>query len=108
MNEQIICSTCGTYYPVENVPELCTVCLDERQYIPDTGQSWTMPVDLHRKFSMKINKLHDKLYELEINPMFAIGQRAMPVISEKGNVLWDCIPLLDEATIEFIQSKGGL
>jgi len=108
MTEQIICSTCGTYYPVESAPKLCNVCLEERQYIPVTGQSWTRLADLHRKHSIKINKLHDKLYELEIDPMFAIGQRAMLVISKKGNVLWDCIPLLDEATIEFIRSKGGL
>jgi glyoxylase-like metal-dependent hydrolase (beta-lactamase superfamily II) len=40
--------------------------------------------------------------------MFAIGQRALLVLSENGNVLWDCIPLLDELTIEFIRSKGGL
>ena len=40
--------------------------------------------------------------------MFAIGQRAMLVISEQGNILWDCIPMLDEMTIEFIRAKGGL
>lgn len=40
--------------------------------------------------------------------MFAIGQRAMLVLSASGNVLWDCIPMLDEATITFIRSKGGL
>jgi glyoxylase-like metal-dependent hydrolase (beta-lactamase superfamily II) len=108
MKEQIICSTCGTYYPIENAPELCTICMDERQYIPITGQSWTMPENLLRTYSVKLNKLKEKLYEIEINPMFAIGQRALLVLSENGNVLWDCIPLLDELTIEFIKSKGGL
>lgn len=108
MREQIICSTCGTYYPADAVPNLCTICSDERQYIPDTGQSWTRSKDLHRKHSVKLNKLHERLYEIEINPMFAIGQRALLVLSEHGNVLWDCIPMLDELTIEFIKSKGGL
>jgi glyoxylase-like metal-dependent hydrolase (beta-lactamase superfamily II) len=108
MNDQIICSTCGTYYPIADVPELCTICSDERQYIPVTGQSWTRPEDLHRKHSIKLNKLKDRLYELEINPLFAIGQRTLLVLSEQGNVLWDCIPMLDELTIEFIKSKGGL
>ena len=108
MNKQIICSTCGTYYPIDAAPALCTICLDERQYIPPTGQSWTRPEELHRKHSSKLNKLHERLYEIEINPMFAIGQRALLVLSEKGNVLWDCIPLLDELTLEFIRSKGGL
>jgi hypothetical protein len=108
MSSQIICSTCGTYYPLHQYPELCTICCDERQYIPDSGQSWTMPRDLHRKHSIKLNKIKDRLYELEINPAFAIGQRALLVLSEKGNVLWDCIPMLDELTVEFIRSKGGL
>ena len=108
MSEQIICSTCGTYYPAENFRECCAICTDGRQYVPDTGQSWTKPGDLHLKHSVKLNRLQDRLYEIEINPMFAIGQRALLVLSEKGNVLWDCIPLLDELTAEFIQSKGGL
>jgi hypothetical protein len=108
MKEQIICSTCGTYYPAATAPQQCIICSDERQYIPETGQGWTKPRDLHRKHSIKLNKLHERLYEIEINPAFAIGQRALLVLSEKGNVLWDCIPMLDELTIQFIQSKGGL
>lgn len=108
MNEQIICSTCGTYYPLADYPDPCTICLDERQYLPDTGQSWTRPQDLHYKYSIKLNKIKERLYELEINPMFAIGQRALLVLSDEGNVLWDCIPMLDELTIEFIKAKGGL
>lgn len=108
IDNQIICSTCGTYYPLINYPELCIICSDERQYIPDGGQKWTMPEDLHHKHSIKLNKIKERLYEIEVNPLFAIGQRALLVLSEKGNVLWDCIPMLDELTIEFIRSKGGL
>jgi len=108
MNEQIICSTCGTYYQANSAPAVCTICSDERQYIPETGQSWTIPSALHRKHSIKLNKLHERLYEIEINPIFAIGQRALLVLSEKGNVLWDCIPQLDELTIQFIKARGGL
>ncbi len=108
MNEQIICSTCGTYYPTGSAPELCTVCMDERQYIREGGQHWTIPSLLHQTHSIKLNKMKAPLYELEINPVFAIGQRAMLVLSAHGNILWDCIPMLDEMTIQFIQSKGGL
>jgi glyoxylase-like metal-dependent hydrolase (beta-lactamase superfamily II) len=108
MNYQTICSTCGTYFPVATVPELCTICNEDRQYIPETGQSWTKPEELHTKHSITINQLKENLYELEITPQFAIGQRALLVISESGNILWDCIPMLDEVTIDFIKSKGGL
>jgi len=108
MKDHIICSTCGTYYNVAGHAANCPICSDERQYIPATGQSWTSPADLKRKHSVKFNKIKDGLYEIEINPTFAIGQRALLVLSEHGNVLWDCIPLLDELTIAFIKSVGGL
>jgi hypothetical protein len=108
MSYSLICSTCGTSYPEDLIPETCTICLDERQWVPPGGQSWTKPEELLAKHSVKLNRLQDRLYEMEINPMFAIGQRALLVLSEEGNVLWDCIPLLDEMAIEFIKSKGGL
>jgi hypothetical protein len=41
-------------------------------------------------------------------PSFAIGQRALLVLTPSGNILWDCIALINEPTIEFIKSKGGL
>ncbi|MBI3138309.1 MAG: MBL fold metallo-hydrolase [Sphingobacteriales bacterium] len=108
MNNQLICSTCGTAYPAGSVPEICNICLDERQWVPREGQGWTKPAELHKKYSIKLNRLKHRLYELDINPLFAIGQRALLVLSEQGNILWDCIPLLDEMTIEFIRAKGGL
>ncbi|NOT94344.1 MBL fold metallo-hydrolase [Ferruginibacter sp.] len=108
MKNTLICNTCGTTYFEDSHPETCTICLDERQWVPPAGQSWIKSEELHHKHSVKLNRLQDRLYEVEINPMFAIGQRALLVLSEKGNVLWDCIPLLDEMTIEFIKSKGGL
>ena len=108
MKHTLICSTCGTAYEQNSVPEICTICLDERQWVPASGQSWTTPGELHNKHSVKLNRLQERLYEMEINPMFAIGQRALLVLSDQGNVLWDCIPLLDEMAIEFIKAKGGL
>jgi hypothetical protein len=74
MNNDLVCSTCGTAYPALSAPETCIACLDERQWVPQEGQLWTTTADLHRKYSIKLNKLKDRLYELEINPMFAIGQ----------------------------------
>ena len=41
-------------------------------------------------------------------PHFAIGQRALLLRTDKGNVLWDCISLLDEATKEIVKGLGGL
>ena len=35
-----------------------------------------------------------------IEPHFAIGQWELLVRTPKGNVLWDCVPLLDPALVE--------
>lgn len=103
-----LCATCGTQYPADFTGDLCVICQDDRQYIPFSGQEWTSSDALLQNHSVKIEKLRDQLYELVIHPKFAIGQRALLVLSEQGNVLWDCIPLFDEATEVFIKQKGGL
>ena len=41
-------------------------------------------------------------------PSFAIGQRAFLIESPGGNILWDCLTLLDRNTKEFIRERGGL
>ena len=102
-NSQKLCSTCGTQFPVSSTVEICLICAEERQYIPITGQSWTTHRELLRKHTTRIVQLNENLYEIVIEPTFAIGQRAFLVISQKGNVLWDCIPLLDHKTINFIK-----
>jgi hypothetical protein len=41
-------------------------------------------------------------------PEFAIGQRALLLQRPQGNLLWDCIALLDQATIDVVTALGGL
>jgi len=103
-----ICYTCGTLYPLAYPSKDCLICNEERQYVPQGGQVWVTQEELAARHKNKIIKLNDRLFEIVITPGFAIGQRAFLVLSESGNVLWDCIPLLCEETIRFITSKGGL
>jgi len=104
-----ICTTCGTKFPYnERVPALCPICNDDRQFINLKGQSWTSEEELKKERSVQIKPINDRLYYLTIKPDFAIGQRAFLLLSPHGNVLWDCIPLLDDAAKEFICRKGGL
>jgi hypothetical protein len=41
-------------------------------------------------------------------PDFAIGQRALLVQSSEGNILWDCVSLVDQATVDLLNGLGGL
>lgn len=126
MNSAIICTACGTYFPKDStLPALCPICLDDRQYIPQEGQSWTSPNDLQQDHTVQFDPLfpsidavertgHQQtngktsLYSLTVAPKFAISNRAILVRSRSGNILWDCIPLLNESTITSIKSMGGL
>ena len=105
----LFCSTCGTQF-VDNkhTSGNCPVCSNDRQYLPAKGQAWTKIEDLQNNFSNLITRINDNLYEIKTIPKFAIGQRAFLILTPNGNILWDCISLLNETTIEFIKSKGGL
>lgn len=60
------------------------------------------------KNEIKQDEVDGRIWSIFSTPQFAIGQRAVFIETEAGNVLWDCISLLDQPTINFIKSKGGL
>ncbi|MFC3126779.1 MBL fold metallo-hydrolase [Pseudoroseomonas globiformis] len=104
-----ICATCGTSFPEASIPPArCPICEDERQYVPEGGQRWTTPGDLARGHSNGWRQLEPNLFELRTHPAFAIGQRAFLIRTTRGNVLWDCIALLDDATRALVGTLGGL
>src|SRR5207245_6417658 len=49
-----------------------------------------------------------RLLGIGTEPEFAIGQRALLVQSPAGNLLWDCITLLDNRTIAEVNALGGI
>lgn len=104
-----ICVTCGTQYPAsENPPERCPICNDERQYIGHNGQQWTTLETLQAKHKNVFREEETGLTGIASEPRFAIGQRAMLVQSPQGNVLWDCITLIDDETIARVNELGGI
>jgi hypothetical protein len=95
------------FAPTEEPSERCPICEDERQYVGWDGQRWTTLDELRAHHD---NVLRDDLGLTGIGtaPSFAIGQRALLLPSPAGNVLWDCITLLDDATIDQVRAAGGL
>ncbi|KAH9873839.1 hypothetical protein IAQ61_004466 [Plenodomus lingam] len=125
-----ICETCGTQYdvPLSQHPESCRICDDPRQYVPPSGQSWT---SLKQENSLQKNTYETdpndaRMHYISTRPLtpselppgladttttrkqLGIGQRAILLQTDKGNLLWDCVAFLDQLTIDFVQSKGGL
>ena len=104
-----ICTACGTQYPPSaEPPGACAICEDARQYVPRSGQNWTTLEQLRGKHRNMFQQLAPGLIAIGTTPDFAIGQRAILLRGDAGNWLWDCIPLLDEATVEIIGALGGL
>src|SRR4051794_29522134 len=104
-----ICTTCGTQYAdTPEPPAACPVCEDPRQYVKASGQQWTTHDRLRRSHKNTLRAEEPGLISLGIEPHFAIGQRTFFLRTKGGNVLWDCLPLLDDALAEAIRAMGGV
>jgi len=106
--EPFVCATCGVQFaPSEQPPAACPICEDPRQYVPETGQQWTTVAELARERTNEV-RADGELTGIGTTPHFAIGQRALVVPGTAGNVLWECVTLLDEETAAAVERLGGL
>jgi hypothetical protein len=104
-----ICATCAVQQPdTARPPDSCAICLDERQYVPEGGQRWTTAAELARDHRSELREEEPDLLGVGVEPAVAIGQRALLVRTPSGNVLWDCVPLLDDAARARIGELGGI
>ena len=107
--QNYICTTCGHQFAESNEPPPhCPICEDDRQYVDPLGQAWTTLDELARGHHNLMKSLETGLTGIATEPKFAIGQRALLVQTSRGNVLWDCVSLIDDATIEAIKGLGGI
>jgi hypothetical protein len=89
-------------------PAHCPICEDQRQYVGWQGQQWTTLAALQSDHRNEIREVEPKLIGIGTQPSFAIGQRALLVETAAGNLLWDCISLMDDATIAAVRAMGGV
>lgn len=104
-----VCATCGAHYPgSDEPPDLCRICLDERQYVPESGQRWLAYGDLLSEHANRIEEVEPGLWGVGVEPQVAIGQRALLVRTPAGNVLWDCVPVLTAEGRARLAELGGV
>ncbi|CAJ0538879.1 Ff.00g067730.m01.CDS01 [Fusarium sp. VM40] len=108
----LVCDTCGTQFPTGDGSKVktCHICDDPRQFVPASGQSFTPLGELKKKHKNEWTPCASdpNITFISSTPRLAIGQRAILIKTPKGNILWDCISLLDDETIERINDLGGL
>ncbi|KAM0425660.1 hypothetical protein ACHAPT_009192 [Fusarium lateritium] len=108
----LVCVTCGTQFPTADRSKVktCHICDDPRQFVPPSGQSFSTLGELQKKHTNEFTPCpaDPRLTFISSTPKLAIGQRAILVQTPEGNLLWDCISLLDEETVARIQTLGGL
>jgi hypothetical protein len=109
MSTSWICVTCGVEYPPAAAPPVyCPICEDERQYVGANGQEWTTLDRLRASHRNEIESEEEGVWWIHTTPDFAIGQRAYLVRTGEGNLLWDCVTLIDADTIDWVRQRGGI
>ena len=107
-------SNIQNYHQKQNQP-FFTPKQDPRQYVPAQGQTWTSRSQLSAQgykntfTPLDPDSEDPHIFSITTTPKFAIGQRAILIKTPShGNVLWDCLTLLDDETIKWINDQGGL
>jgi len=104
-----LCVTCGTQFsPADHPPEHCPICQDERQFVGLEGQQWTTLEKLQKSHRNTIYREGEGVWGVLTVPQFGIGQRALLVRTAQGNILWDCVSLINPDTVELINALGGI
>ncbi len=105
-----ICSTCGAEHPDSAAPPAqCAICVDERQYVPATGQEWATSERLRDAGTrIVVEELEPGVHGLSAVPEVGIGQRGLLVHTSAGNLLWEPPPYLDDETIAAVRRLGGV
>lgn len=108
----LVCTACGTQFPTADRQEVktCFICDDPRQFTPPTGQAFTTLSELRSTAKNTWTPFtgDDRFTSIFTEPKVGIGQRAILIKTPNGNVLWDCITLIDDETISKIKDLGGL
>jgi len=108
-HKSFLCVACGTQFPpAATAPKHCPICEDDRQYIPASGQQWTTLADLRKTHVNRFDDVEPGVTRIVTEPKFGIGQQAYLIETPNGNILWDLVALVDDATVAEIKRRGGV
>ena len=88
-------------------PAKLAICDDERQFVPATGQGWVTREASPPTIATRGGSTNPACSACSPCRHFAINQRAFLVLTPTGNILWDCVALLDAATEALMRGSAG-
>jgi glyoxylase-like metal-dependent hydrolase (beta-lactamase superfamily II) len=106
-----VCLACAVQADEGPPPTGCAICADERQFVGvggHGGQRWATQEELAADHRTEVAEEEPGLIGLVTRPRLGIGQRALLVQTPAGNLLWDCLGLVDEVAVAAIGDLGGL
>ncbi|KQV04971.1 hydrolase [Leifsonia sp. Root112D2] len=103
-----ICVACGVERRQSATPpESCPICLDERQYVPRSGQAWTSLERLTAEGTrVLVAEVEPGLHAITTEPQVGIGQQSLLVQTDAGNLLWDPTGFVDEEGAARVRELG--
>ena len=102
-----ICRTCGVEHA--DRPDVCAVCADDRQWVPESGQAWTTLAELAADgCHVRVDELEPGLHALRGEPGVGIGQESKVVVTPHGNLLWDPLGYVDDDAVAAVRALGDV
>jgi len=83
-------------------------CEDERQFVRYGGQEWTTLKRLAADHHSRLEEEAPRLLGIGTEPAFAIGQRALLLQSDGGNLFWVASRFSTGQTAAELNARGGI
>jgi hypothetical protein len=104
----LICATCAVERD-EPLPEVCPICADERQYVPEDGQKWLKLDSLAQEGQQATLKENEPgLIGIRTEPRVGIGQTAQLVETPEGSLLWDPVGYVDDKAVKAVLERRSV
>ncbi|QGN33456.1 MBL fold metallo-hydrolase [Microlunatus sp. Gsoil 973] len=105
----ILCRTCGNAYPSnDDLPQVCPICADDRQYLLEDGQVWLDVSEIAGDHRFTLSEPEPGVTRIDVTPDFGIGQKTMLVNTPAGNLLWEPSGYIDDDLLQTVTDRGGV
>ncbi len=103
-----MCVFCANEFaPDADLPEVCPICDDDRQWIPTSGQQWAR-LDENAENALDVAEEEPGLIRLSLRPAVGIGQRGFLVATLNGNILWEPPGFIGPSLVGWLEEHGGV